>query len=136
MKLGNLKALRESLGMTQKEFAATLGIGVTTYNGYETGARDPKSEFWVAVAQKYGVTIDYLMGFSNDPHSVFDAKKEPPAGPEGQTGGMKQLLTTEQVEQMLIQCGYIKKGEDLSDDDLRFLMSVGEALDTWFSREK
>ena len=49
---------------------------------------------------------------------------------------MKQLLTTEQVEQMLIQCGYIKKGEDLSDDDLRFLMSVGEALDTWFSREK
>jgi len=62
----NLKALRQSLNMSQKEFAASLGIGYTTYNGYETGARDPKSDFWIAVARKYGVTIDYLMGYTDD----------------------------------------------------------------------
>lgn len=67
----NLKALRQSLNMTQKEFAASLGIGYTTYNGYETGARDPKSDFWVAVAEKYHVTIDYLMGYSNDPYKTI-----------------------------------------------------------------
>lgn len=66
----NLKSLRQSLNMTQKEFAASLGIGYTTYNGYETGAREPKSDFWVAVAKKYGVTIDYLMGFSDNPHQT------------------------------------------------------------------
>lgn len=66
----NLKALRLSLNMTQKEFAASLGIGYTTYNGYETGAREPKSDFWITVAQKYDVTIDYLMGYSDDPHSA------------------------------------------------------------------
>ena len=33
----NLKAFRESIGITQKDFAASLGIGLTTYNGYETG---------------------------------------------------------------------------------------------------
>lgn len=66
----NLKALRQSLNMTQKEFAASLGIGYTTYNGYETGAREPKSDFWIAVAQKYRVTIDYLMGYSDDPQKT------------------------------------------------------------------
>ena len=68
----NLRAFRESLGMTQKEFAASLSIGLSTYNGYEVGAREPKSDFWIAVAGKYGVTIDYLMGFSDDPHKVSD----------------------------------------------------------------
>ncbi len=66
----NLKILRKSLKMTQKDFAASLGIGYTTYNGYETGAREPKSDFWIAVAQKYNVTIDYLMGYTNGPHET------------------------------------------------------------------
>lgn len=75
---GNLKVFRESLGMTQKEFAASLSIGLTTYNGYETGARDPKSDFWIAVAKKYGVTIDYLMGYSPEPDKTSeDIKKFP-----------------------------------------------------------
>ena len=64
-----LKILRESLGMTQEEFGKSLNIAKSTYNNYETGIRDPKSDFWIAVAQKYGVTIDYLMGFSDDPHN-------------------------------------------------------------------
>lgn len=71
----NLKIFRESLGMTQKEFAASLGIGQTTYNGYETGAREPKSDFWIAVAEKYHVTIDYLMGYSENPHGYSDFPK-------------------------------------------------------------
>ena len=79
----NLRAFRESLGMTQKEFAASLSVAQTTYNGYETGAREPKSDFWIAVAQKYGVTIDYLMGFSNDPLSTCDGvSKAPPYSSE------------------------------------------------------
>lgn len=62
----NLKRLRERLGMNQKEFAASMGIGHTTYNGYETGARDPKSDFWIAVSEKYSVSIDYLLRRADD----------------------------------------------------------------------
>lgn len=69
----NLKLLRDMRNMNQKEFAASLGISYTTYNGYETGARDPKSDFWIAVAEKYGVSIDWLMGFE----PTTDNKKAP-----------------------------------------------------------
>ena len=59
----NLKTLRDSLDMTQEEFGKSIGIAKTTYNNYETGEREPKSDFWIAVAEKYGVSIDWLMGF-------------------------------------------------------------------------
>lgn len=73
-----LRDLRESLGMTQEEFGKSLDIAKSTYNNYETGIRDPKSDFWVAVATKYNTTIDYLMGFSNDPHKTSDTIKNAP----------------------------------------------------------
>lgn len=71
----HLKDLRESLGMTQAEFGKSVGIAKSTYNNYEKGIREPKSDFWIAVATEYGVTIDYLMGFSNDPHRTSDMQK-------------------------------------------------------------
>lgn len=61
----NLKALRDSLNMTQEEFGKSIGLAKSTYNNYETGARKPKSDFWIAIAQKYNVSIDYLMGIEN-----------------------------------------------------------------------
>ena len=72
-----LKELRDSLGLTQAEFGKSIGIAKSTYNNYETGVRVPKSDFWIAVAQKYGVTIDYLMGFSDNPNPVGTDKKAP-----------------------------------------------------------
>lgn len=67
-----LKQFRESLGLTQAEFGSSIGIAKTTYNNYEIGVREPKSDFWIAIAQKYNVTIDYLMGFSDNPHTIDD----------------------------------------------------------------
>jgi transcriptional regulator with XRE-family HTH domain len=61
----NLKALRDSLNMTQEEFGKSIGLAKSTYNNYETGVREPKSDFWIAIAQKYNVSIDYLMGLEN-----------------------------------------------------------------------
>ena len=66
----NLKKLRLSTGLTQEEFGKSIGVAKSTYNNYETGLRDPRSDFWIAVATKYGVTIDYLMGYSDDPHKT------------------------------------------------------------------
>lgn len=39
----NLKTFRESLSMTQKDFAKALDLAPTTYSGYEQGVRFPPS---------------------------------------------------------------------------------------------
>lgn len=66
----NLKPLREFLNMKQKDFAASLGLIQQTYQSYETGFREPPVAFWISVAEKYGVTVDYLIGLSDDPHTA------------------------------------------------------------------
>ena len=73
----NLRKLRESLGMTQAEIAKTIYLGNsnkpitrTTFANYEAGKTQPTSEFWIAIAEKYQVSVDWLIGFSDDPHRV------------------------------------------------------------------
>ena len=58
-----------------------------------------------------------------------EEKENPPASPEGED----REITVEQLERMLVELGYIKPGEDLSDVDLRFLLAVGQALRAWFA---
>lgn len=64
----NLKALRESNGFKQEEFGAVFGIKKSTYSNYETGKTDPPAQFWVDVADRYQVSVDYLLGMVDDPH--------------------------------------------------------------------
>lgn len=67
--MNNLKALRISLGYNrQQDFARGLHLPTNTYGNYENGVREPKAEFWMMLADKYHVSIDYLMGFTDDPH--------------------------------------------------------------------
>lgn len=71
----NLKKLRERTGMNQNDFGASVGVKKTTYSNYETGKTQPDSDFWIAVAEKYGVSIDYLMGFTDNPERGPEALK-------------------------------------------------------------
>ena len=75
----NLKALRLSLGMNQEDFGRSIGVAKSTYNNYELGIREPKSDFWIAVARKYGVSIDYLMGFTSDSSPAKPKPRTDPA---------------------------------------------------------
>lgn len=127
-----LKILRESLGMTQEEFGKSINIAKSTYNNYETGIRDPKSDFWIAVAQKYNVTIDYLMGFSDDPHKTSDDIKNSPSTAEAVPG--EDHISMEESNRLLVALGLIDEGQDLSDDDLAFLEHIIGLLNTWFSK--
>lgn len=61
-----IKQLRENAKMNKKDFAAFLGIKYTTYNNYETGAREPSSDFLILISKKFDISIDYLMGLSED----------------------------------------------------------------------
>ena len=65
--------------MTQAEFGKAIGLAKSTYSNYENGEREPKSDFWLNIASKYDVTIDYLMGFSNTPQTHSHGKNSAPA---------------------------------------------------------
>lgn len=66
----NLRAERIVRGLSQAQMAENLDIPTNTYNNYELGVREPKSDFWIAVAELWRVSIDYLMGFCDDPQST------------------------------------------------------------------
>lgn len=66
----NLKAYRESLGISQGDFAASLGILPSTYNQYEKGKNKTPIEVYRLIADKYQITIDYLVGHCDSPHGT------------------------------------------------------------------
>ena len=61
--------------MNQEDFADLFGVKKSIYSNYETGKTDPSSEFWIAVADKFHVSIDYLMDLTDDPHQTKYAER-------------------------------------------------------------
>lgn len=62
-----LRLLRKINRMTQDDVADALGIPRSTYSGYEKGIRDAKYETLVAIANLFDVSIDYLLGRTDQP---------------------------------------------------------------------
>ncbi len=64
----NIKRLRKILGLTQAEFAKSLMVSRTTVTMWETENREPDYTMLSQIAEKYGVSTDFLIGcglFSN-----------------------------------------------------------------------
>lgn len=61
----NLKEVRTQNNATQAQIADFLGVTIKTYRGYEKGQEYPKLEYLIALSDKWGVSIDYLLGRSD-----------------------------------------------------------------------
>lgn len=57
-----LACLRKAKGISMRQCANELGIPYTTYVSYEKNERDPKSEQLIELADYFNVSIDYLLG--------------------------------------------------------------------------
>lgn len=62
-----LKSLREDNDFRQKEIADKLGIGLRTYQKYESEEIEPKVSALATLAELYDCTIDYILGRTNHP---------------------------------------------------------------------
>lgn len=71
-----LKEARKRAGLKQIEAAKKLGISNGTLSGYERNYRDPDTEMLNKMADLYGVTVDWLMGRSQDPQMTADQYKK------------------------------------------------------------
>ncbi len=62
-----LKKCRENTGLPQIKVAIYCDITERTYQNYELGLREPKVSILMRIARFYGVSIDYLVGLTDDP---------------------------------------------------------------------
>ena len=67
MQLPRIKALREDRDIRQREMAELLHIKQGTYSDYENGVIHIPVEALVRIAEYYKVSLDYLVGRTDDP---------------------------------------------------------------------
>ena len=70
-----MQQLRKEKKMTQKDMAEFLGIQTRTYQYYEGGGRQPDLETIVVLADLFGVTVDYIVGHSDERENPVKKKK-------------------------------------------------------------
>ena len=123
MWIDTLISLKKKSGKTIKQIADESGVPIGTLNKLFAGqTKDPKLDTIRAVVYALGFTLDDL-----------EEKEHAPMLPEESTGAK---VDPQRVWDLLVSMGFVKPGEDLTDSDLRFLMSVGEIIRAWFAERK
>lgn len=61
-----LKTARENAKLTQMNAAKKLGVSNGTLSGYERNYRDPDTDILNSMANLYGVSVEWLMGRTNE----------------------------------------------------------------------
>lgn len=113
-----MRTARKAAGLTQKDVAKKLGLTGAAYSAYETGQRSPNPETLRLICLALDVSADYLLGIEKGPPDT----EEP--------------ISKEAVSEVLIQNGFIKPGQDLSDKDLDFLIHYLDVLGLWFDKSQ
>jgi len=68
-----LKYLRERDNKTQKEFAKIFNMSHANISRYESGTQEPTLSMLNLFSEYFEVTIDYLLGKTDDPHGDSNA---------------------------------------------------------------
>jgi len=63
----HLKSLRQAKGITQKQLGLETGTSERGIQNYEMGVRKPTYDILLALADYFDVSLDYLVGRSDDP---------------------------------------------------------------------
>ena len=121
-----IREAREAANLSQRELAKLLGIAPATLHGYETGKHDPKSDLLVQIARFCRTSVDFLLGFADG------NEKDPPAS---QSAKQKDLVSKEDVDNVLVALGITQPGEHLTDADLEFLSGIVSLIRTWFDQK-
>ena len=129
MEIGDLIAMyRKQAGLTIDELSDKSGVPKGTLNKIIGGiTKAPTLDNMKAIARALGKT---LADFDDPPK---DIEKSPSADESVPGDG---YISLEESNNLLVALGYIKPGEQISDDDLAFLGNVIGLLDAWFSKRQ
>ncbi len=62
-----IRQLREDKDLTQKMLAKVLNCSQQVYSNYELGQRDIPTDILIKLSKFYNVSIDYMLGTTNNP---------------------------------------------------------------------
>ena len=62
-----VRDLREDRDMKQREMAEYLNCSQQVYSNYELGQRDIPTEILIKLAEFYKVSVDYILGQTDNP---------------------------------------------------------------------
>ena len=65
-KMTKIKELRKEEGKTQREIAEAIGVSAQVFRNYEIGRNQPSIEMLIKIADYFLVSVDYLIGRSDD----------------------------------------------------------------------
>ena len=68
LRIDRLRQLREEHGWSQRELARLCGFGDAQIRKYEIGMSDPSATYLKLMADHLGVSTDYLLGNTDNPH--------------------------------------------------------------------
>ncbi len=77
LKYGRIRDLRTDKGLSQEQVAAVLNVKQNTYSQYEIGTLNYPLEAVVKLAEFYEVSMDYLVGLT-DEAKPYPRKKSRP----------------------------------------------------------
>lgn len=66
--MSRLRECRENAHLSQKYVAITLGIAPPSVANWERGKTNPTNENMIRLADLYGVSVDYLLGRTDNPN--------------------------------------------------------------------
>lgn len=66
-----LAALIESHGYSLKGLSPEIGITDVTLSRYMTGSRTPELPYIIRIAEFFGVSVDWLIGFNGERYDVI-----------------------------------------------------------------
>ena len=62
-----IRDLREDNDLKQRQLAEHLNCSQRVYSNYELGQRDIPTDVLIRLSDFYGVSVDYLLGLTNNP---------------------------------------------------------------------
>ena len=77
LKYGRIRDMRVDRGLTQDEIAKILHVSQNTYSQYEIGTSCFPLDAVVKLAEYYGVSVDYLVGLTDEPKPYPRKKAQP-----------------------------------------------------------
>ena len=65
--------------------------------------------------------------------SLEEEREKTKKAPASEEAGAMENVSLEETNAVLVEMGYIRQGEQLSDADFAFLEHIGGLMDAWFS---